>query len=153
MLCAGQSQDCPDPCFAHEQSQDCAANPWFVPQTMDPGFAQDNPGIAQIHALRVTYIPFPIPLFYYLWSPFLRIWYGRSHLRLVMQLWAVSSCAPRTSSRSSRSSACELVIAARASGSPLSPARDVWVSLFSSSLIFGEKFLVLVSYAVHERLD
>ena len=23
-------------------------------QTMDPGFAQDNPGIAQIHALRVT---------------------------------------------------------------------------------------------------
>ena len=23
---------------------------------MDPGFAQDNPGIAQIHALRVTYI-------------------------------------------------------------------------------------------------
>ena len=54
MLCAGQSQDCPDPCFAHEQSQDCAANPWFVPQTMDPGFAQDNPGIAQIHALRVT---------------------------------------------------------------------------------------------------
>ena len=56
MLCAGQSQDCPDPCFAHEQSQDCAANPWFVPQTMDPGFAQDNPGIAQIHALRVTSI-------------------------------------------------------------------------------------------------
>ena len=56
MLCAGQSQDCPDPCFAHEQSLVCAANPWFVPQTMDPGFAQDNPGIAQIHALRVTYI-------------------------------------------------------------------------------------------------
>ena len=55
MLCAGQSQDCPDPCFAHGQSQDCAANPWFAPQTMDPGFAQDNPGIAQIHALRVTY--------------------------------------------------------------------------------------------------
>ena len=27
-------------------------NPWIVPQT---GFAQDNPGIAQIHALRVTY--------------------------------------------------------------------------------------------------
>ena len=45
MLCAGQSQDCPDPCFAHEQFQDCAANPWFLPQTMDPGFAQNNPGI------------------------------------------------------------------------------------------------------------
>ena len=28
-------------------------NPWIVPQT---GFAQDNLGIAQIHALRVTYI-------------------------------------------------------------------------------------------------
>ena len=65
MLCAGQSQDCPDPCFAHEQSLVCAANPWFipqtmdpgfVPQTMDPGFAQDNPRIAQIHALRVKYM-------------------------------------------------------------------------------------------------
>ena len=54
-VCAGQSRDCPDLRFAHEQSQDCAANPWFVPQTMDPGFAQDNPGFAQIHALRVTY--------------------------------------------------------------------------------------------------
>ena len=32
MLCTGQSHD-------------CAANPWFVPQTMDPGFAQDNPRI------------------------------------------------------------------------------------------------------------
>ena len=64
-VCAGQSRNCPDLRFAHEQSQDCAANPWFVQQTMDPGFvpqtmdsgfAQDNPGFAQIHALRVTYL-------------------------------------------------------------------------------------------------
>ena len=53
MLCAGQSQNCPDPCFTHEH---CAANPWFVPQTMDPGFAQVNPGIVQIQAMRVTHV-------------------------------------------------------------------------------------------------
>ena len=29
---------------------------------MDPGFAQDNPGFAQIHALRVTYT--------YIWDSF-----------------------------------------------------------------------------------
>ena len=38
-----------------KQSQDCVANPWIVLQTMDPGFAQDNPGIVQIHSLHVTY--------------------------------------------------------------------------------------------------
>ena len=49
-----QSQDCPDPWFTHAQSEDCAVNPWFVVQTMNPGFAQDNPWIAQIHASRIT---------------------------------------------------------------------------------------------------
>ena len=32
------------------------ARSWFVVKTMDPGFAQDNPWIAQIHASRITYI-------------------------------------------------------------------------------------------------
>ena len=37
------------------QSMDCAANPWFVAQSIDRYFAQDSPWIAQIHGLRVTY--------------------------------------------------------------------------------------------------
>ena len=46
--------DCPDLWFAHEQSEDCVVNLWFVVQTMDPRFAQDNPWIAQIHASRIS---------------------------------------------------------------------------------------------------
>ena len=35
---------------------ECADNPWFVAQSIDHYFAQDNPWIAQIHSLRITYI-------------------------------------------------------------------------------------------------
>ena len=39
-----------------KQSMDCAANPWFVSQSIDRYFAQDNPWIAQIPGLRITHI-------------------------------------------------------------------------------------------------
>ena len=45
--------------FAQEQSRqsmECAANPWFVAQSIDHYFAQDNPWIAQTHSLRITWI-------------------------------------------------------------------------------------------------
>ena len=38
------------------QSMECATNPYFVAQSIDRYFAQDNPWIAQIHTLRITYI-------------------------------------------------------------------------------------------------
>ena len=48
---------------------ECTDNPWFVAQSIDHYFAQDNPWIAQIHSLRITYIScYSFDMFHFLFQ-------------------------------------------------------------------------------------